>query len=368
MGAMTEGGEASTPKLPERPLAGLRVQFSGEVSKSWMSSRQRMESLRWLGADVTVLDTRAFVRNRGLMDKIVPRMLGLPTWPDIIAEWNEAALALRDQPAPAIAWFEWPRYARVRTLEALREAWPQATFVCFQDDNPFGLRRERRNWKLFHEVISFWDVHLVKRNRDIENFRKAGARDVRLFQSGYFEPLFEIDEPPSPSHDVVFIGTALDRRVPFIEELVFEHGIDVRVFGLGGKWERSRLAKIRPDLLGPQLFDESYVRALRDHRICLAFVSHSNQDEYSMRTFEIPATGSFMLAERTPMHQRFFREGEEVEFFGSVAECAEKIRRYLADENGRREVAAQGAKRCRLAGYGLRHQVLAAVEDILDRG
>jgi len=331
-----------------------------------MSGYQRLQTLKALGADVVALDTGSFRRSYGIADRLGPRVLGLPDWPSVILAWNQAVLSLGDQEEPRLAWFEWPRYIKIPTLLKLREAWRRTTFVCFQDDNPFGTRPEKRLWKLFKAAIPYWDVHLVKRASDVVNFSRAGGRDVRLFRSGYFEPLFEIDQPPAPRDGTVFVGTALDDRVPIIEELILSRGMDVRIFGRGGKWERTRLAKYRPDLLGPQLFGNDYVKAIRDHRICLGFVSRSNLDEYTMRTFEIPAAGGFLLAQRTAAHTSFFKEGVEAEFFSSVGECAKKIEYYLGHEEERRRVARQGTLRCRRSGYGLRSSMRSALIELLD--
>jgi spore maturation protein CgeB len=80
-----------------------------------------------------------------------------------------------------------------------------------------------------------------------------------------------------------------------------------------------------------------------------------------MRSFEIPALGSFLLAERTPEHAALFREGEEAEFFSSVEECASKIRIYLADKPRRAAVARAGQRRC-LENYSMTEAISRALD------
>jgi spore maturation protein CgeB len=69
-------------------------------------------------------------------------------------------------------------------------------------------------------------------------------------------------------------------------------------------------------------------------------------DETTMRTYEIPACGSFMLHERTPELLRLFDEGREVECFESARDAAEKIDYYLAHPAERATIAHAGYLRC----------------------
>jgi spore maturation protein CgeB len=74
-------------------------------------------------------------------------------------------------------------------------------------------------------------------------------------------------------------------------------------------------------------------------------------DQHTTRTFEIPACGSLLLADRTEEHQEFFEEGQEAEFFESCEELLEKVRFYGSNESARKRVADRGYKRCQEGGY-----------------
>lgn len=345
-------------------LAPLRMAFVGDITDVSMSSRQRLDTLVGLGLSIRTLDGNLLRSKDIFSDKIAPRIFRLPASPANIRRYNAAVSALAAEPGPHVAWFEWPRLLTMETLSRLKEAWPDTLFVCFQDDNPFGLRKEARQWKLFHRTLPLFDVHFVKRAADVERFRRQGAQHTLLYLTGYFEPEFERTATAAPTRGVLFVGTALDHRIPFLEELVLRHHVPVEIYG--GKWKRARrLTRLRQDLLHGPLANADYVHAIQSHKITLGFVSSTNLDEYSGRSFQIPAAGGLMLAERTATHQQLFREGVEADFFSSPEECAEKIRYYLANEPVRAAVARRGRERCLASRYGMRYRLGEALEQIV---
>ncbi len=99
-----------------------------------------------------------------------------------------------------------------------------------------------------------------------------------------------------------------------------------------------------------ELFRDAYREGIWKSKINLSFLTHSNQDEFAHKSFEIAACEGFLLAERSEGHLQRFIEDEEAVFFSTIEECVEKIRRYLPDEAARSRIAAAG----RAAGRALR--------------
>jgi spore maturation protein CgeB len=81
------------------------------------------------------------------------------------------------------------------------------------------------------------------------------------------------------------------------------------------------------------------------------------------RSFEIPACGAFMLAERTKEHLELFKEEKEAEFFFSRKELVEKVHYYLEHPQKRKDIAAAGRKRCVNSGYSFQDRL----KDILEK-
>jgi spore maturation protein CgeB len=113
---------------------------------------------------------------------------------------------------------------------------------------------------------------------------------------------------------------------------------------------------------GSELYGREYREAVWRSKINLSFITHSNQDEFVHKSFEIAACGGFLMAERSAGHSARFREDEEAVFFTGFEECAEKIRRYLPDEVARERIAAAGRERAVRDGYSNDAQVAKIVE------
>jgi hypothetical protein len=285
----------------------------------------------------------------------------------VVAQFNQTIFEALVSAKPDLAWLEWPLLLRRETLARATQAIRGCQFVSFQDDNPFGSRsRERERWASFLEAVPEYDLHLVKRASDVRELRRLGAREVRLFMHGFYGPLFRPlpvgEVPVELTQPVSFVGSPLDHRVGLISELLNRHRAPLRVYG--NRWNRTMTYYRHPGCFRPEVLAEDYVRVICGSRICLGFVSSSNRDEYSMRTFEIPACRALFLAERTSTHQELFEEGKEAEFFDSADECADKIRFYLKDKTAGQRIAEQGYRRCLDSDYSLRSRMDEALSYI----
>ncbi|HEV2169641.1 MAG TPA: glycosyltransferase, partial [Candidatus Binatus sp.] len=112
----------------------------------------------------------------------------------------------------------------------------------------------------------------------------------------------------------------------------------------------------------------------RDYRLAIAgakisanLVRRANRDDHVMRTFEIPACGGFMLAERSDAHEQMFCEGKEAAFFASPDEFVAKVRLYLSCDNARKTIAAAGHRRITQGSHAYAdrlEEILRAVQSV----
>jgi spore maturation protein CgeB len=99
------------------------------------------------------------------------------------------------------------------------------------------------------------------------------------------------------------------------------------------------------------LLGVEYVKGLCASKIVLGLLSEQaygakQGDAITSRTFNIPATGTFMIHERNDEVLEYFEEGKEIECFSSAEELADKIKFYLANPEKRKAIAEAGYRRC----------------------
>ncbi len=206
----------------------------------------------------------------------------------------------------------------------------------------------------FVACIPIYDMLITTKEWEVQSYKNAGAKNVVLTYQGYDERFFprNIEEKDFALYasDVCFIGHTQKHYADRLKS-ISSLGVNLRVWGdawpdymMKQKWSNSMV-------VGKGLWGESYPKALSCAKIGLGLLGKHIPETSTTRTFEIPAMGAFLLAERTAIHQSLFEEGKEAEFFASDEEMLDKIRYYLAHDNDRKKIALAGRNRCERGGY-----------------
>ena len=342
----------------------MKILYVGQQSPN-DSALYRLWALERLGHTVVGMDSLEYVPQGELLRKVVHRAQMGP-W---VVRLNREILAAAERERPQVFWADkllglWPK-----TLDKLR-AMGVAT-VSYMIDNAFGPRKDP-GWRLYMKCIPHFDLHVVQRDKNITDYMQRGARDVIKIQTAY-EPTihFPVEGEWSDrdrDRGVSFIGTSYDDRPEFLTRLWRECGFPVVISG-------DRMWTVRLDAeaakalyTGGELYGKDYREAVWRSKINLSFITHSNQDEFVHKSFEIAGCGGFLLAERSEGHRARFVEDEEAVFFSGLEECAEKIRRYLPDEAARERIAKAGRARAVRDGYSNDAQVGKILERLQGAG
>lgn len=228
------------------------------------------------------------------------------------------------------------------TLAVVKET-TQAMLANYATDDPFNSVVSTRD---LLAGISKYDLYVCTKRAIMTDVERAGCSRVEFVPFGY-EPGQHYPEAPANSEergrfssDVVFIGGADMDRVPIFRDVAKMP--NVRLILYGGYWGRA--LSLRRFYHGMAV-DRDYRLALGGAKIAIGLVRRANRDGHSMRTFEIPACGTFMLAERTEEHLEFFEEDKEAAFFNSNEELVDKIAYYLTHDTERQRIAEAGRRR-----------------------
>jgi spore maturation protein CgeB len=217
------------------------------------------------------------------------------------------------------------------------------------------------------DTLPHYDLHVTQRDVSLQEYLRRGARDVMKVQTAY-EPTIHFPPPEGWSdsdrnRDVSFIGSPYDERAAQLTSLWREHQVPMVISGNERSWRKALDEEAFAGMYREgEIFQQLYREAIWRSKINLSFLTHSNQDEYTHKSFEIAACGGFLLAERSQGHTERFVEGVEAEFFADMDEMLSKIHRYLGDEPARAKIAAAGQRRAANSGYSNDAQVERVLE------
>lgn len=335
----------------------MKILYAASLSPN-DSALYRLWALERLGHQVISLNSIPYAPSNPTVRRVVFRLAMGPH----VDRLNRDIIEMAERERPDVLWADKLLWMQPRTLDHLRKL--GITTVSYMIDNPFGPRRDP-GWRLYMKAIPHYDLHVVQRSKNIDDYRSRGARDVIKIQTAY-EPTMHFPPPEGWSdrdrnRGVSFAGTHYDDRGAVLAKLSEE--FDVVISGPPRGWQRALTPEQFSKLYSEgELYRDQYREAIWRSKINLSFITHSNQDEFVHKSFEIAGCGGFLLAERSQGHMDRFVEGEEAVFFTGFDELAEKIRRYLPDEAARTRIAAAGHSRAQRDGYHNDHQVSLIVE------
>ncbi|MGO9059414.1 MAG: glycosyltransferase [Candidatus Binataceae bacterium] len=310
------------------------------------------------GHQYEFVDEAQFAASRSLVSRVFNQMLARP--PVHYRALNEALLdrALTFQPDLVIICKG--AYVSPATLASIATEM-KAFLVNYATDDPFNTRV---NTDDLVRSIPVYDLYASTKQAIIPDLERAGCKRAIYVPFGY-KPSQHFAERALQSgvafeSDVVFIGGCDSDRIPYFETLVRSiPGIRLALYG--GYWNASPL--LRKYWYGVAM-GRDFRLALSETRIALNLVRRANRDGHVMRTFEIPACGAFMLAERTDEHLKLFEENREAAYFGSPEELVEKVRYYLKYEDQRHLIAAAGHRKVQTGRNTYKDRLIQIIESV----
>ena len=245
------------------------------------------------------------------------------------------------------------------TLRALKRGAAKGVAMHFTPDAAFVDNRSRE----FFRAIPDYDLLVTTKPFEVDAYRRAGARELMLIEQGYGLRIDAALAKGVPDHlqsEVVFVGHCQPHYMQMLR--VAAEAAPLAIWGPGWPEKVRRHPWLRDVVRGPALFGPDYARALAGAKIAIGLLSKRIPETTTTRTFEIPAMGTMLLAERTGDHLRLFQEGREAAFFEGPEELTSQLQRYLGDEEARKAIARAGQEKCHSAGYSISQQFNPIIE------
>ena len=332
----------------------MRILYVGTLE--WGStSLQRMRALGSLVGELYFFDTRGFLGeyvHRTLWQRIKIRLV----WPPLVKELGNALLREVVRYRPDCVWIDQGILFPPKILNAIKKK-VSCLLIHYTPDS---LSAPGMRHRMFREALSVYDVCFTTKKVEVECYKRIGAKRAFFSWQGYDPSIHRPIKLSAENHDeffcdVVFVGQNMHNRAQIIEYLLRNIDCKFNLYGRG--WANGPTGHI----LGPYergwVYGEDYTKAISGAKIALCFLNNEVGDEYSTRSFEIPACGTMMLAMRTNAHALLFEEDREAVYFETAEELLEKVRYYLTCDEKRLCIAKAGYSRAVSSGYTWRDRM-----------
>jgi spore maturation protein CgeB len=201
--------------------------------------------------------------------------------------------------------------------------------VNYLTDSPF----RSMSCPKFLENIKRYTLIYSTKKAIVARLADYGARDVRFLLFGFHPNQHHLPKSDTSSNDisatypdVCIVGGADIERATFVIDFLKTFNGSLGLYG--ADWNRYK--KLSNFCKG-YVKDESYCRVLNKSKLNIGLVRRSNQDEHSMRSFEIAACGGVGIYEDTSVHRDLLPGYPEYGFFSSSEDLAEKCNWLLAN-------------------------------------
>jgi spore maturation protein CgeB len=233
----------------------------------------------------------------------------------------------------------------------------------YNNDDPYSKDYASYVWRYYKKSINLYDWVFSYRWKNIDDYHALGYYQVSLLRSYYLkENNFYIESLPTTIYkcDVIFIGHFENDGRDDIIKLLIDNSIKIKLYGTD--WDKSKYYDFFIEYFGEikPVYTE-YNLALNSAKIALVFLSKLNNDTYTRRCFEIPATKTMMIAEYTNDMNNMFQKGVDADYFKSKEGLLKKIKYYLFNENMLNNIAHSGYKRLNSDG----HEVIDRCKEVI---
>lgn len=212
--------------------------------------------------------------------------------------------------------------------------------VIFYPDSPFAFYLGNSNSNVLR-ALEYTDIFFYWNQLHFHAIKSAGAKVVCYFP--FFPDIdFFLDKPKDLQYeyDVCFVG-AWDKKRENLLTFLVKSLPDLRVCIIGPMWQEylSTQHLLRRFIKKDSVTFIEMQQVFWVSKICINIFKAQNEDCHNMRTFEIPASHSFMLAEYSKDQDAFLEEGVNYVSFLDASDMTSKIGFYLSCNSMRENIS-----------------------------
>ena len=324
------------------------IMYFGQAT--WGStSLQRFNALSKIFSSSYMVDSRRSFPDKKSGRSIYKSMQGRLGIGNIISLTSKIILQEALRYKPDIIWVDGGFLVESKTITFLKEIG-----ILLVHYTPDSLLAPGMSNRCFRNSISAYDWLITTKSQDLGLYKKFRAKKIIFSQQGYdpnihSKVLLTKNDFSYFESDVVFIGHCMKYRMELIEFLLSELNIKIKVFGTG--WDnRNASKKLKKSFFGPAI-GINYAKAINASKISLGLLNHEAKDQITTRSFEIPSSGGFLLAERTNQHLDILKEDIHAAYFSSKDELLTKVKYYLENSDERLKIMESGYHEIRTGKY-----------------
>lgn len=324
-----------------------RFFYVGELSEGG-TCLDRMLALKDIGIEIFPFNIDLYLKSGPRISRSIAHRFNFGPH---IYQLNRALLSfVKNNPGITHIWIDKGKWLWPETLLSLKRR-TSAQLIHYTPDPAILFHKSR----YFNKCIPVYDVLFTTKRFEIPLYHQAGAQKLHFtypaFEKKRFYPRIPSeDDRRNFSSDICIIGHS-EKHYAASLRAVSGTGAKIQVWGPGWvrySWLHPWASKY---VSGNGVWGEQYPVALNCGKIILGLLSKYIPETITTRSFEIPACGAFMLAERTEDHLQAFQEGKEAEYFASRAELIDKAKYYLNHQDERNRIGDAGRQRCLRSGY-----------------
>jgi len=229
--------------------------------------------------------------------------------------------------------------------------------VNIWSDNPYV------DWPLLadnlHASLKAYDIVFVSTKMHIPLFYQLGSKKVSLLMFAYDPKIHNPSIKNKDNYDIAYFGTYGKTIIKALNNI----DRDIRIFGNG--WSRTKKSKLYSYWQKGKGYGEEMRNEVANAKIVFNFTRQQHVTGMSMKVFEIPACGGFMVSNYTEEQSEILRHGKECVYYNSFDELEEIFQFYLNNEKLRLEISHNAINRIKEHNYSNRVlQLLNYVEEL----